>query len=350
MNETLRDFLGICQRLAEDPPAGAVLATLVEASGGGRAGAAGRRAWLLPGGLAHGNVTLGGCAEHLLRRLADGVRAANRARTVTVELGSDDDLDRALTCAGHARLRLAPSSPADPLWPWLARERNAGRGAVLLTPLNGNAPTVALGERGAVSPGGEIGAEQRAWAENAWQRGETGVWGAGEAAVLCEPWPAPPLLLIAGSGPVAAPLSRLASTLDLRVLVSDDRPERLTPALLPDAHALLAVPTGQDLRLPALGPRDAVVVVSHDYAHEASVLARALQAGAGYVALVASRRRGQALLDFLRHGGTDPALLARVRTPAGLDLGLQSPAGIALSVLSELVAHAQGGGGRALGE
>lgn len=345
MNETLRDFLRTCERLAAAPPAGAVLATLVEASGG----AAGRRAWILPGGAAHGNVTLGGCAEHALRRLAAEVRAAGGARTVTVELGSGDELDRALTCAGQARLRLAPASPADPLWPWLARERDAGRGAVLLTPLSGDAPTVALSERGEVSPGGVLTPAQRDAAGKAWEAGEAGVWGEGAAQTLCEPWPAPGLLLIAGSGPVAAPLTRLARTLDLRVLVSDDRPERLTPARLPDAHALLAVPTGQELPLPALGPRDAVVVISHDYAHEASVLSRVLQGRAGYVALVASRRRGAALLDFLRHTGVNPAQLARVRTPAGLDLGLQSPAGIALSVLSELVAYQQGGEGGALG-
>lgn len=162
-----------------------------------------------------------------------------------------------------------------------------------------------------------------------------------ETGTFTEFRPAPPTFLIVGAGPVAPPLSRLARTLGLWVVVTDDQAGRMTPEHLPDAHERLLVPTGHDLLLPLLRPGDGVAVLSHDYAHELSVLGRVLTGSASYVGLVASRRRGQALLRFLAETGTPPETLARIRTPAGLDLGLGSPAGIALSVLSEYVQTVQ---------
>jgi xanthine dehydrogenase accessory factor len=110
----------------------------------------------------------------------------------------------------------------------------------------------------------------------------------------------------------------------------------------PVARALAAVgeAVGYEMRLvadpdTAIAPdTDAVVVASHGRDEE-RVLAAALSAGVGYVALVASRRRGAAVLAGL---GVPGEQRARVRTPAGLDIGARSPQEVALSVLAEFVA------------
>ena len=65
------------------------------------------------------------------------------------------------------------------------------------------------------------------------------------------------------------------------------------------------------------------------------MLAAALGAGVPYVGLVASRRRGAAVVADL---DVDEAERARVRTPAGLDIGARTPAEVALSILAEIVA------------
>jgi xanthine dehydrogenase accessory factor len=78
----------------------------------------------------------------------------------------------------------------------------------------------------------------------------------------------------------------------------------------------------------------ALVVASHGRG-EPGLLAAALRAGVPYVGLVASRRRGEAIVADL---DVEEELRARVRTPAGLDLGARTPEEVALSILAEIVA------------
>ena len=66
-------------------------------------------------------------------------------------------------------------------------------------------------------------------------------------------------------------------------------------------------------------------------------LRAALLSPAAYVAMVASSRKARTLLDRLRAEGIDEALLARLKSPAGLDLGGIDPEEIAVSVIAEIV-------------
>jgi xanthine dehydrogenase accessory factor len=83
-------------------------------------------------------------------------------------------------------------------------------------------------------------------------------------------------------------------------------------------------------------PDDAAVIVASHGDDEELLLTRALRAGVAYVGLVASPRRGAAVLASL---DVPDALRERVRTPAGLDLGARRPADVAISILAELVAR-----------
>jgi xanthine dehydrogenase accessory factor len=106
----------------------------------------------------------------------------------------------------------------------------------------------------------------------------------------------------------------------------------------PTAEALVALAAALDIDVERDGddagrPATAVVVATHGHDEEETIRA-ALDAGVGYVGLVASRRRGTAVLDAL---GLDDAERARVHTPAGLPLGAATPPEVALSILAEVV-------------
>jgi xanthine dehydrogenase accessory factor len=130
----------------------------------------------------------------------------------------------------------------------------------------------------------------------------------GVVEVLIEPELPGPLLAVLGEGVTGRTLVQLARIVGWRV----------TDQLDPDDVA------------------DAVVVATMGHGDE-DVLAAALKAGVGYVALVASARRAAVVLDALRGRGIDEADLARVRSPAGRDLGPSTQEEIAVAVLAELV-------------
>ncbi|WP_199239574.1 MULTISPECIES: XdhC family protein [Kribbella] len=81
-------------------------------------------------------------------------------------------------------------------------------------------------------------------------------------------------------------------------------------------------------------PGTTAVVIAGLGRDELVPLRAALDAGVGYVGLVASSKRGQAVLAEL---GLSEDERARIRTPVGLELGAETPGEIALSVLAELV-------------
>lgn len=134
----------------------------------------------------------------------------------------------------------------------------------------------------------------------------------GTVEVLVEPHAPAPLLATVGDSPAARTLRELARAIGWRAQ-SD--------------------PAGAD----------AVVVATMGHGDE-ELLETALARETGYVGLVASARRARAVLDALRERGVAEEAVARVRSPAGLDLGPSSQEEIAVAVLAELVAwrHTRG--------
>lgn len=152
-------------------------------------------------------------------------------------------------------------------------------------------------------------------------RVEGGCESEGTIEVLVEPQLPAPFLAVIGDSPAARTLAQLARTVGWRV--STELEERA----------------------------DGIVVASMGQGDE-EALEAALAGDAGYVGLVASAKRGSAVLADLRARGLDEEALARVRCPAGLDLGPSSQEEIAVAILAELVAwrHAKPSNGLLLAE
>jgi xanthine dehydrogenase accessory factor len=146
----------------------------------------------------------------------------------------------------------------------------------------------------------------------------------GTLEIYVEPYLPKPVLLLVGHGPVVETLARLGGAAGYAV------------TLLPEAPGMDRLPAQ------ALARRSSVVIATHGDDDE-DALARALASDAGYVSLVASRRRAGAILDRLRQRGVPGDRLGRLKAPAGLDIGAVEPAENAVSILAEIVQHHRSG-------
>ncbi len=135
----------------------------------------------------------------------------------------------------------------------------------------------------------------------------------GAVEVFLEPILRAPRVLVEGDTPIVHALRRIGPQLGLDVVVVGGEEFELRP----DDLALVAAGHGRE-ELPALR--------------------RGLEADLPYVGLVASRRRGHGVIGELRGDGVPDALLDRIDTPAGLDIGARTPAEIAVSILARIVA------------
>jgi xanthine dehydrogenase accessory factor len=94
----------------------------------------------------------------------------------------------------------------------------------------------------------------------------------------------------------------------------------------------------------------AVVVLTHEERFDVPALAGALASEAFYVGALGSRRTQARRRERLQETGVDEEQLVRIAGPAGLDLGAETPAETALSILAEIVAAASGRAGGRLAE
>lgn len=142
----------------------------------------------------------------------------------------------------------------------------------------------------------------------------------GTLEIYVEPYLPTPMLVLVGHGPVIDALETLGRAAGYS----------LVP--LRDASAWARLETLD------LGRRASVVVATHADSDE-DALTRVLRSEAGYVSLVASRKRTTSILGRLSQRGVAADRLGRLKAPAGLDLGAVTPVEIAISILAEIVQH-----------
>lgn len=148
----------------------------------------------------------------------------------------------------------------------------------------------------------------------------------------------PPLkLLILGAGPDAVPLLQIAKSLDWRVTVVDYRPAYLAEASFLSADQLLLATSDNLQQQLDLDSFSAVVVMTHNLENDAKFLQALTDSNIAFIGLLGPAHRKQRLLKFLSVDAEK--LSGRVFGPVGLDIGAQTPAEIALSMMAGILAH-----------
>ncbi len=173
----------------------------------------------------------------------------------------------------------------------------------------------------------------------AWKDGGLPSLCGGSVDVALEYVPARPNLLLWGGGHVAHALAEILPTLEYDFSVADDRPDWIGVDRFPLAERRLVV--APDRLWDALEPASFthLYLLGYDALKDLDVLRGALDRFPNFIGLIASASKREHLFARLREEGRTREALARVRSPIGLDIGAESPAEIAVSVVAEIVAE-----------
>jgi xanthine dehydrogenase accessory factor len=156
--------------------------------------------------------------------------------------------------------------------------------------------------------------------------------------VFAEWYGPPPRLLIYGAVDTAEALSRAAKLLGWTAIVADARAKFATPERIPSADRLIVGGLEEALDQVAPDHQTAIVVLTHDDKFDEPALKRALESEAFYIGALGSRRNQERRRERLLEAGVAEEALERISGPCGLDIGADSQAETALSILAEILA------------
>jgi xanthine dehydrogenase accessory factor len=308
----------------------------------------------------------GGCGEaEVFRKARVLLEDDGEARLAEVDLTGDFDQQQIGTCGGIMDVFIDLWRPRADLGiaRRLAEAADHNRPAALLTVVDpGTAPKAKVGERTVVDLSrravpldgfaglGPAAAQQlgERTADAVAALFEVGADGAVHPATRVEPSGAPRVfldpitgaqrLIIVGAGHIAQPLARLGSMLGFHVTVIDDRASFANRERFPNADQIIARPFAAAIEALELDRHCYLLSVTRGHAFDEEVLRTALKRRNGaFIGMIGSRRRVRATLERIAEDGIPAAELDEVHAPLGTDIGAETPAEIAVSIIAEII-------------
>lgn len=309
---------------------------------------------LITGGGQFQGMLSGGCLEGDLAERAQAVLESGLTQSVTYDLGgSDEELwGLGVGCDGRMRIFLQPLLPESAYQPFAAMAE------IFASDETGVAVTVLTSATSSLAPGATAivhGSDYRAFGIPTLHGAEireiagaavsasrsytvTLAVDGGPAELLVALLDPPPRVLILGAGLDAGPVLRFMLELGWRVTVQDHRPAYIATGSFEGAERVLCEPADRLSTALELDRFDAVIVMSHHLATDRSYLKQLAASRIPYIGLLGPPHRKRRLVNDLREGLGDAgqSLEARVHGPAGLDIGGDGPASIALSIAAQI--------------
>jgi xanthine dehydrogenase accessory factor len=355
------------------------LATVVSVEGSSyrRPGA---RMLVCEGGASTGTISAGclesDVVEHAKRVIAKG--AAKLVEYDTASTGEELAWGLGLGCNGVVRVLVEPLAPDSPYVEVLRRscEAHADGGPVTVATVYQHTPS----ESGSVAARLEIGArlfidgsgevcreklgdeaaeaiegELRALSFGGVASGAhvIDVGGAGVKAFVETLLPPVPLVVF-GAGHDALPVVELARNLGWQTEVVDPQARPASRSRFAAADRVTLARPEEVAAQVGITPRTLALLMSHNYSHDLALLRFLLNSPARYIGVMGPRKRTERMLCDLAAGGDlfrpEGADSSRLYAPAGLDIGANAPAEIAVSIIAEMRAVLEGRRGGMLRE
>jgi xanthine dehydrogenase accessory factor len=160
----------------------------------------------------------------------------------------------------------------------------------------------------------------------------------GEQDFFVEPLCRQGSVFIFGAGHIGRELAPLSKLVGFRTIAVDDRQEFANRARFPSADAVLVLDSfANAMNGLNIDEESCLVIVTRGHAHDKTVLGLALATKAGYIGMIGSRKKRDAVYEALIEEGFTRDELERVHCPVGLDIKAETPEEIAVSIAAELI-------------
>ena len=286
----------------------------------------------------------GGCVEAEVKRRALQLLDHGQRELLTFQLDSNYGWDDGLICGGRMKMLVDPLRPGDDLtfYNILQDQLTSGQPCTEAIVIDADKAGGLNGERyllnaeGLVLSGsGTIPVGLQTQLRDVLTRPRPYV----EGGVSYLPHLQRCRLLIVGAGHVGQKVAELAADVDFDVWIVDDREEYCNPARFPQAQRLIVGPIDTALSGLDVGPNTFCLIVTRGHNHDEEALYHLAETTARYVGMIGSKRKIKLIFEDLLAEGVSRAALERVRAPLGLEIGSQTVAEIAISIVAELIAH-----------
>lgn len=163
---------------------------------------------------------------------------------------------------------------------------------------------------------------------------------AGAITAFIEYIQAPVSLMIAGAGNDVVPLATMGKLLGWDITIIDGRASYAKAERFPAACRVLLARPGELLKQAAIDDQTAFVLMTHNYNYDMAILQELIGKDVPYIGLLGPAKKRDRMLGELKEKGfvLPVQQLATIHAPVGLDIGAETPAEIALSIIAEIQA------------
>jgi xanthine dehydrogenase accessory factor len=271
-----------------------------------------------------------------------------KSKIIAFELSGKDVTAAGMICGGRAEVLLDYIPPTNENIEFFCYWRDAfkrGEEFFFLTHLKGTEYTIEVtGHTILYSDGRQIGEiplepdDSTPIREELHNVSGTTVFSLGGKRVVIDPIRKLKTMYCFGAGHVAVPTAHIAAQVGFRVVIIDDRAEFANAERFPDASKTLVVDdfnqAFDDLEVDL---DSYIVIVTRGHQYDRAVLEQALKSEAGYIGMISSRRKREAIYEALMNKGVTREQLMRVHSPIGINIAAETPAEIGVSIVAELI-------------
>lgn len=344
MNETEFLIQKICEQLEKGLPL--VLISLISQQGSTpRHGIT--KMVISADGKSYGTIG-GSLLEATAIRESSDLLSAAGSKILSFELNGKDATAAGMICGGKAEVLMdyIPATKKNLEFFWYWRDSfKRGDEFYFLTHLRDSGNSVVVIGHSILYPDGRVvGDNSMAQTDMALIREElhnistTAVIPTQDTRVMIDPIRKLKTMYCFGAGHVAVPTAHIAALVGFRVVIIDDRAEFANSDRFPDANEIRVI---ENFNLAfeklEIDSDSFIVIVTRGHQYDRAVLEQALKTNAGYIGMISSRRKRDAIYEALMREGVTKEILARVHSPIGIDIEAETPAEIAVSIVGELI-------------